>query len=253
MLKYGNQKVITVKKPATYNENFTLCSQEAMFEAMRELCETKAGFALWMYLIKNQPNHHTALSSKDFMNVSGYKIKAYNAAVEALIEKGYLVDCGNNSYIFYEKRLMPREDKEPKKTDVDVREGDLSSESTSTYAPREQDLSSGSTRNNINNITNNINNILAAEPQKITREELETTYIDREWRIQGNEVIFYDSDETFILVEPQRSCDEEKKESSGYITLTKEQMNSLVYGADYIMKDGLVVMRDGTKYRFPRQ
>lgn len=171
MIINGNQKVITINKPTTYKENFVLCSQEAMFAAMRDLSETKAGFALWMYLVKNQPNHQTALSSKDFMTVSGYKIKAYNAAVEALIEKGYLVKNGEYSYNFFEKRLMLSKDKDIKECrDEDLGQG-LSSGSTSAYDAGGQGLSSGSTTNNINNISNNIKDILAAAPQTITLKE----------------------------------------------------------------------------------
>lgn len=201
MVINGNQKVITIKKPTKYDENFVLCSQEAMFAAMRDLCDTKAGFALWMYLVKNQPNHQTALSSKDFMMVSGYKIKAYNAAVEALIEKGYLIENGKYSYIFYEKRLMPSKDKDIKQTRDEVREGGLSSGSTSGCDVRGQCLSCESTTNNINNISNNINNILAAPPPKtITREEVYNIN-DREWQIKGNTVIFFDTEEIYNIVE----------------------------------------------------
>lgn len=172
MILNGNQKLITINKATTYtNETFTLCSQEAMFEAMRELNDTKAGFALWMYLVKNKPNLQTALSSKHFMEVSGYKIKAYNAAVEALINKGYLVPYGDYSFNFFERRLMPSKDKDNKECRDEVREGGLSSGSTTACDVGAYCLSSDSTTNNINNISNNINNILAATPHSITLKE----------------------------------------------------------------------------------
>ena len=199
MITYGNQKVITISKPVSYNENFVLCSQEAMFAAMRDLNETKAGFALWMYLVKNQPNHKTGLSSKDFMTVSGYKIKAYNSAVEALIEKGYLVQSGEYSYIFYEKKLMPSKDKDNKECRNTFGTVPYPLGAQETCAVREYSLSSESTRNNINNINNNINKIKQGK-MRMSLEEVAANFEDRPWFVEDGIVYFEDCDLIIELI-----------------------------------------------------
>ena len=62
--------------------------------------QTKAGFKLYIYIAKNQPDYNFNLSSADFCQCTGFSRTAYNSAVKELIEKEFLIDCGNNQYIF---------------------------------------------------------------------------------------------------------------------------------------------------------
>lgn len=114
-----NQKVINVnKQPADKDNIYAVINIEAMEKAAQDL-ESKAGFKLWCYFAKNQNGYQFALSSKAVENQMGIKIKAYNAAIAELIEKGYLVKSEGNNYDFYElpqsqleNSVIPQEDKQ---------------------------------------------------------------------------------------------------------------------------------------------
>lgn len=211
MKVYGNQKVVKVNKPSQHNkELYTHCSQAAMFQAMRDLNHTKAGFALWMYMVKNEDKHQFALSSADFTNVSGYTRKAYDAAVEALINNGYLVLVSGtkNQYIFYEKKLVLLENNEDKKNSDTS--GNITCPLTAqlTCPLGDNSLPANSTTNNKENKLNNKNNILAEKTEDdnmkktITLKELkEQEALGREFQVHSNEgyVEFFDNDEVMFI------------------------------------------------------
>ena len=107
-----NQKVVKVNKEVCNKQNlYAAINLEAMDAAAKDL---EAGaFKLWVYFAKNQDNYEFALSSKDVQDTFGIKIKQYNNAVDALIEKGYLVRQGDtNYYTFNEIAVITKEDNE---------------------------------------------------------------------------------------------------------------------------------------------
>lgn len=73
---------------------------------MKELADTKAGFMLWYYFAENQNGYEFALSSKAVEAATGIKIKAYNSAITALIERGFLVNTKGNYYVFHESPVI---------------------------------------------------------------------------------------------------------------------------------------------------
>lgn len=147
-----------MKAPANKNNLYSIINIEAAHAAMRDLQNTKAGFMLWYYLAENQNNYTCALSSADFMKETGCKIKAYNAAVEALIELGYLVPQGSgNQYIFYEKKLMLSQDIDNKQSADTLENITYPLKAQDTCATKEHSLSFESTRNNTDNTINNTN------------------------------------------------------------------------------------------------
>ena len=77
---------------------------------MKDLAETKAGFMLWYYFAENQNGYEFALSSKAVEAATGIKVKAYNSAIAAMIDKGYLVNTKGNYYVFHECPVILSQD-----------------------------------------------------------------------------------------------------------------------------------------------
>ena len=106
-----NQKIVKVQKaPADKSNLYSIINIEAAHNAMRDLAETKAGFMLWYYFAENQNGYEFALSSKAVEAATGIKIKAYNSAIAAMVEKGYLVNTKGNYYVFHEIPVRKNED-----------------------------------------------------------------------------------------------------------------------------------------------
>lgn len=190
-----------VKAKADKNNLYSIINIEAAHAAMRDLQEVKAGFMLWYYLAENQNNYECALSSAHFMNETGCKIKAYNAAVEALIEKGYLVPQNDgNHFIFYEKRLMPPKDKNDNKNIMTAGNDTYPLKAQATYALRDDYLSFESIRNITDNTIDNTNNTFSGKPRKITLKEAReilATSIEECWFDNGK-LVFESGEEIEI-------------------------------------------------------
>ena len=106
-----NQKVVKVQKaPADKQNLYSIINIEAAHNAMKDLADTKAGFMLWYYFAENQNGYEFALSSKAVEAETGIKIKAYNSAIAAMIEKGYLENTKGNYYVFHEIPVRENED-----------------------------------------------------------------------------------------------------------------------------------------------
>ena len=127
---------------------------------MKDLADTKAGFLLWYYFAENQNNYEFALSPKAVEAATGIKIKAYNSAIAALIEKGYLVKTKGNFYIFYEKPVMLSKDNG---YPLEAQRVMLSKDNG--YPPAGQEIIQ------YYNDNTKDNTFLAATPQKITMKE----------------------------------------------------------------------------------
>ncbi len=102
---YANQRVITVKKSKCDKIHpYTMLNLAALDEAAAKL-KTKAGFKLYIYLVKNQDSHEFALSSKDFITWAGVGIDAYTSAFNELVKYHYLIKKKDKEtiFIFYDK------------------------------------------------------------------------------------------------------------------------------------------------------
>lgn len=108
-----NQKVIQINKVQN-GINF-----DANKKALATL--TTDAYALYMYILTNDPKRPWALSSKDVTNKTALSMRTYNNAVAELIDKGYLVageinlnnmHFDENSYHLYEDPdLITKRDK----------------------------------------------------------------------------------------------------------------------------------------------
>lgn len=100
MFTVENQKVVKINSVKA--DTFGIVGNEAASEAMRTL---KANtFKLWFYMAKNKDGWKFALSRVDACKYCGFSKNTYHAAVNELIENGYLVQTaeGSNQYDFYE-------------------------------------------------------------------------------------------------------------------------------------------------------
>lgn len=71
-------------------------------EAAAQNIHKPSSFKLYLYLLGNQDNYYSALSTQDFANRYGVSVKAAKDAVNDLIALGYLVLRGKKTYDFYE-------------------------------------------------------------------------------------------------------------------------------------------------------
>lgn len=69
---------------------------------------------LYLYLAKNADNYNLALSQQAAENEAGIKRTTFHKYVSLLIEEGYLVQKGGNTYDFYETpQFREMEEAEP--------------------------------------------------------------------------------------------------------------------------------------------
>ncbi len=107
-----NQRRVVIHHCKTLSEgNFFGCPRDFFFEAMRNL--TFSQFKVWVYLWDNQDGweeNFSPAAAKDTLNLS---TKTIRDAFNSLIEKGYIVDRGNNTYFdFYPNPdLVPKDSK----------------------------------------------------------------------------------------------------------------------------------------------
>lgn len=101
----NNQKAIRIAKARSDKENtYTLFNLAATRKAMKMLPPNV--FKLWCYFNGNADGYEFGLSSKDVCSECGMSWKTYQAAVNTLIENGYLVECelypNLTGYVFIE-------------------------------------------------------------------------------------------------------------------------------------------------------
>lgn len=98
-----NQKIVIVIKEISDSKHpYSIINLAAIDEAMKVLKNSE--FKLWLYIAKNQNNYKFALSCVDFCRCANVSKNTYHTAVNALIEKGYLMpkEDNSNTYTFYE-------------------------------------------------------------------------------------------------------------------------------------------------------
>ena len=99
MFIYPNQRIITIKKNATTENNAIILDYETTMKAMRDL--KPATFLVWIYLNANENGCEFALSRVDVMNQTGISSSSYDSAIKELKEKSYLIHTTDNRYDFY--------------------------------------------------------------------------------------------------------------------------------------------------------
>lgn len=62
---------------------------------------TRSAYCLYMYFMQNQDGFTLKLRRTHAMNITNLSKSSYHRAMAELIEKGYLIDCGDG-YEFYE-------------------------------------------------------------------------------------------------------------------------------------------------------
>ena len=88
----ANQKAIRIAKARSDKDNtYTIFNFAATRKAMKELAPN--AFKLWCYFNSNANGYEFGLSSKEVCELCGMSWKTYQAAIAALIEKGYLIEC----------------------------------------------------------------------------------------------------------------------------------------------------------------
>lgn len=106
MISFPNQKYITISKQIADIDNiFTTITIDELQHAMREL---KKGSALkmWLYFVKNKDGYSFYLSCAEAKRW-GISEDSYRDGIKELIQKGYLVECGHNKYLFYSTPKNP--------------------------------------------------------------------------------------------------------------------------------------------------
>lgn len=98
-----NQKVVKVHREPT-GKNFIAISKESYSKAYRNMSNSSATLALYIWLVGNKDNYTFALSPEAIENQIGMAKSSYQGAVKKLIDLGYLVkkDENSNVYNFYE-------------------------------------------------------------------------------------------------------------------------------------------------------
>ena len=106
MTTVANQKTITTKGAKHDKEHiYATLNIDAMGAAMERLKPNT--FKVWCYLAKNQNNYTFALSCVDTCKFCNISKPTYLAAIQELIEAGYLINTSGNHYDFYE--MLPEE------------------------------------------------------------------------------------------------------------------------------------------------
>lgn len=108
----ANQLFITSKKKDTkeYGDgNWGYFSFDETFKAWKEL--KPASFALYMFLLRDQPNFNRTLYKVEFEKLTGYKKTAYYSALQELKDKGYLIHTNGTHWNFYPERFSANADR----------------------------------------------------------------------------------------------------------------------------------------------
>ena len=111
------KRIEIIKKEADQHKLYTQNTTAAIDEAAHRL-KSKCGFKLYMYLAKPIDGYSSNLPSSDFTKWAGVSLKAYNTAMQELIDQRYLVkkaDGSKNNYIFYD---IPQE--QPQDLNVEI-------------------------------------------------------------------------------------------------------------------------------------
>lgn len=108
MKTYPNQKIITINKAKTDKQNtYATINKECLIKAVTELKHNE--LKIYLYLASNQNGYQLALSSADVAEKTNASKRKIQEAINSLIEKGYLVETGANSYDFIEDTVYKKD------------------------------------------------------------------------------------------------------------------------------------------------
>ncbi len=84
--------------------NFISLNKENYTKAYRDMSNSSAALALYIWFVGNKDNYSFALSPQAIENQLGMARSSYHGAIKKLVELGYLVkkDENSNRYDFYE-------------------------------------------------------------------------------------------------------------------------------------------------------
>ena len=100
-MSFPNQKTIIIdKEPCDLKNHYSKINIAALQNAMNVFSK-KGSMKLWLFHSKNQNGYKFDLSCTDCQKW-GLKPDSYHAAVNDLIEKGFLVKLSGNQYVFKE-------------------------------------------------------------------------------------------------------------------------------------------------------
>ena len=110
IVTYPHQRVVNVRREPI-NADFLGIKNENWQYAARDL--KPFGCMLYLYLASNRNNYKLALSPAAVRQAIGMAQSTYRDQFNVLLEKGYLVQTGGNTFDFYEKpRAAARENEE---------------------------------------------------------------------------------------------------------------------------------------------
>lgn len=109
-ITYPNQRVVNIHREPI-NSDFLGIKNENWQYAARDL--KPFGCMLYLYLASNRNNYKLALSPAAVRQAIGMAQSTYRDQFNILLEKGYLVQTGGNTFDFYEKpRVVAKESEE---------------------------------------------------------------------------------------------------------------------------------------------
>ena len=110
MITYPHQRVVNIHREPI-NADFLGIKNENWQYAARDL--KPFGCMLYLYLASNRNNYKLALSPAAVRQAIGMAQSTYRDQFNILLEKGYLVQTGGNTFDFFEKpRAAARENEE---------------------------------------------------------------------------------------------------------------------------------------------
>lgn len=110
IVTYPHQRVVNVRREPI-NADFLGIKNENWQYAARDL--KPYGCMLYLYLASNRNNYRLALSPAAVRQAIGMAQSTYRDQFNILLEKGYLVQTGGNTFDFFEKpRAAVKENKE---------------------------------------------------------------------------------------------------------------------------------------------
>ena len=102
-----NQRIFTIRRdmPKQSKDNkrpYMIAYTDAIEEAGRNL-STVGAFKVYLYMISNQDNYRFGCSPQDIADKYGISLKTAKDGIDKLIENGYLISTGKNTYEFHER------------------------------------------------------------------------------------------------------------------------------------------------------
>jgi len=104
MTTYPNQKTVTIHKEK-YHQEFLQVGKDEWMHAFNQL--PRGAFGLYLYLCGNMDGYRMGLSSAALQQALGISDSTYRRAIESLLEKGYLLQEGNDKKLHFYPKPQP--------------------------------------------------------------------------------------------------------------------------------------------------